>query len=313
MSKTKKKSSAAKKAAIFFAVIIIIEILAMVGISRVFKNDDVTPSIAGYSVFLMDSNRMGDAVPKNSLVLAENVSPSKDKIGKAVLCENVPSIGTSVFWLQDVVAKGDNVDGVIYKVYQGNDSENVYEVKAKDVVGVATTNYITAGKAIKFVTSYIGMAICIIIPLLLLAIIEIIIAIATHSSSRDGDNEYEEDDEEENTLEDFLNEDARFAAQNINSDEDDYDINFGTAADENSEETDIEDDNIDTDETYEDDLNVDVSEAEEIEEQEPEVKPQPRDAEESVSSTRKTASASLEELMKMMEEEQQKLREQLNK
>ena len=97
MSKTKKKSSAAKKAAIFFAVIIIIEILAMVGISRVFKNDDVTPSIAGYSVFLMDSNRMGDAVPKNSLVLAENVSPSKDKIGKAVLCENVPSIGTSVF------------------------------------------------------------------------------------------------------------------------------------------------------------------------------------------------------------------------
>lgn len=314
MSKTKKKSSAAKKAAIFFTVIIIIEILAMVGISRVFKNDDVTPSIAGYSVFLMDSNKMGDAVPKNSLVLAENVSPSKDKIGKAVLCENVSGIGTSVFWLQDVVAKGDNVDGVIYKVYQGNDSENVYEVKAKDVVGIATTNYVTAGKAIKFVTSYIGMAICIIIPLLLLAIIEIIIAIVTHSSSRDYDNEYEEDDdEEEDTLEDFLNEDARFAAQNANSDEDDYDINFGTAANENSEETDIEDDNIDAAETYEDDLNEDVTETEEIEKQEPEIKPQPRDAEESVSSTRKTASASLEELMKMMEEEQQKLREQLNK
>ena len=229
----KKKSSAAKKVAIFFIVIMIIEILAIVGVSRVFKNDDVTPSIAGYSVFLMDSTKMGDAVPKNSLVLAENVSPSKDKIGKAVLCENVPNIGTSVFWLQDVVAKGDNVDGVIYKVYQGSDSENIYEVKAKDVVGIATTNYVTAGKAIKFVTSYIGMAICIVIPLLLLAIIEIIIAIASHSSSRVYDNEYDdEDDEDDDTLEDFLNESVNFQTKNSDDDESDYDINFGADSDE---------------------------------------------------------------------------------
>ncbi len=310
MSKTKKKSSAAKKVAIFFIVIMIIEILAIVGVSRVFKNDDVTPSIAGYSVFLMDSTKMGDAVPKNSLVLAENVSPSKDKIGKAVLCENVPNIGTSVFWLQDVVAKGDNVDGVIYKVYQGSDSENIYEVKAKDVVGIATTNYVTAGKAIKFVTSYIGMAICIVIPLLLLAIIEIIIAIASHSSSRVYDNEYDdEDDEDDDTLEDFLNESVNFQTKNSDDDESDYDINFGADSDEIQDQTHVEENNdISDDEEYSDE---EVAENEDAEIQEPEQKPQHRDAEESVSSTRETASASLEELMKMMEEEQQKLREQL--
>lgn len=306
MSKTKKKSSAAKKVAIFFIVIMIIEILAIVGVSRVFKNDDVTPSIAGYSVFLMDSTKMGDAVPKNSLVLAENVSPSKDKIGKAVLCENVPNIGTSVFWLQDVVAKGDNVDGVIYKVYQGSDSENVYEVKAKDVVGIATTNYVTAGKAIKFVTSYIGMAICIVIPLLLLAIIEIIIAIASHSSSRVYDNEY--DDEDDDTLEDFLNENVHFQT-NDSDDESDYDINFGADSDEIQDQDYVEETNdISDDQEYSDE---EITENEDAETQEPEQKPQHRDAEESVSSTRKTASASLEELMKMMEEEQKKLREQL--
>lgn len=309
MSKTKKKSSAAKKVAIFFIVIMIIEILAIVGVSRVFKNDDVTPSIAGYSVFLMDSTKMGDAVPKNSLVLAENVSPSKDKIGKAVLCENVPNIGTSVFWLQDVVAKGDNVDGVIYKVYQESDSENVYEVKAKDVVGIATTNYVTAGKAIKFVTSYIGMAICIVIPLLLLAIIEIIIAIASHSSSRVYDNEYDdEDDEDDDTLEAFLNENAHFQT-NDSDDEPDYDINFGADSDQIQDQDYVEENNdISDDEEYSDE---EITENEDAEIQEPEQKPQHRDAEESVSSTRKAASASLEELMKMMEEEQQKLREQL--
>ena len=63
-----------------------------------------------------------------------------------------------------------------------------------------------------------------------------------------------------------------------------------------------ENNDISDDEEYSDE---EVAENEDAEIQEPEQKPQHRDAEESVSSTRKTASASLEELMKMMEEEQQ--------
>lgn len=314
MSKTKKKSSAGKKVAVFFIVLIIIEILAIVGVTRVFKNDDVTPSFAGYSVFLMDSAKMENDVPKNTLVLAEEVSPSKDKIGKAVLCENVPGIGTSVFWLADVVSKGENIDGVIYKVYQGDDSENIYEVKAKDVVGVATSYYTTVGKIIRFVKSYVGMAICVAIPLLFMIVLEIIIAIAKHSSSRKQDNdEYDVEDEEEEdeTLEDFLNETHGQKYSGADSDEDGYDISFAKAPVEEIEEPVEEEEFTEAVEEEEVPEEDEITETEEIEVQETAPKSQPRDAEDSVSSTRKTASASLEELMKMMEEEQQRLKDQL--
>lgn len=43
--------------------------------------------------------------------------PSTDKIGEAVVCENVPDIGTSVFWLYDITSTDDN-NGVVYTVYQ---------------------------------------------------------------------------------------------------------------------------------------------------------------------------------------------------
>ena len=58
MSKTKQKSRAAKKTAVFFIVFTIIEMLILGGVAYVFRNDDVTPSIFGYSFFLMDSDKM---------------------------------------------------------------------------------------------------------------------------------------------------------------------------------------------------------------------------------------------------------------
>lgn len=317
MSKAKKKSSAAKKVAVFFVVLIIIEILAIFGINKVFKNDDVTPSFAGYSVFLMDSKEMGKDVPVNTLVLTEEVSPSKDKIGKAVLCENVPGIGTSVFWLADVESKGENLTGVVYKVYQG-DSEKIYTVNSKDVVGVAKKYYSTAGKIIKFVKTRVGMAICVAIPLLLMIFLEIIIAIARHASSKNyDDDDYDDDDYDDDSgdaLESFLNEKRSHEDVVNETDDGDYDIKFGPSMRPN---------NVDNERYPEKDLIGEVDDsvdevAEEAEEsvfeetvEEQPSAPQKRDVEESVSSTRNTASASLEELMRMMEEEQNKLKEQL--
>ena len=49
-SATKQKSSAGKNVLIFFIVFIILEMLIVVGVGRVFKNKNVTPSIAGYSL-----------------------------------------------------------------------------------------------------------------------------------------------------------------------------------------------------------------------------------------------------------------------
>lgn len=315
MSKAKKKSSAAKKVAVFFVVLIIIEILAIFGIVKVFKNDDVTPSFAGYSVYLMDSDAMGKDVPVNSLVLAEEVSPSKDKIGKAVLCENVPKIGTSVFWLADVVSKGDNVNGVVYKVYQG-DSEKLINVNSKDVVGVAKKYYSTAGKIIKFVKTRAGMIICVAIPLLLMIFLEIIIAIARHASSKNYDDDdyddVEDDEDSGDALEEFLNEKRGHGGETDEADDGEYDIKFDSSMKPNS----VEGDRLDVDD-YIDEVVGAADEADEAEDyvaDEPAIEEPPappRDVEESVSSTRNTASASLEELMKMMEEEQNKLKEQL--
>ena len=53
-SATKQKSSAGKNVLIFFIVFIILEMLIVVGVGRVFKNKNVTPSIAGYSLYIMN-------------------------------------------------------------------------------------------------------------------------------------------------------------------------------------------------------------------------------------------------------------------
>ena len=75
-SATKQKSSAGKNVLIFFIVFIILEMLIVVGVGRVFKNKNVTPSIAGYSLYIMNGDGMGDRVPDGALVITSNMTPS---------------------------------------------------------------------------------------------------------------------------------------------------------------------------------------------------------------------------------------------
>ncbi|MBR4621975.1 MAG: hypothetical protein IKO44_00410 [Ruminococcus sp.] len=207
MSSTKqKKSSAAKGVAIFFIVFIILEILLLVGVSRVFKNKDVTPSIAGYSVYLMDSNSMGDSVPQDALVIAANGAPSRDGIKKAVIAEEVPGVGTSVFWLADVSTSSD-LNGVVYTLFQEKAPEKLYRVKTSNVVGTASSYYLTAGKVIKFITSEFGRIACIAVPLFLFVLLELIIMLfnrARYDDDEEDDDEDEDEDDEPVELDDFL-------------------------------------------------------------------------------------------------------------
>ena len=212
MSATKQRSSAGKSVAIFFIVFIILEALIIFGVSRVFKNKDVTPSIAGYSMYIMDGDAMGDAVPKGSLVIASNGSPAgNDSTGKAVLCEEVPGVGTSVFWLAKIETTNDN-GSVVYTVFQEKDRNKLYELSPKNMVGTATTYYETAGKIITFMTSKFGMIILIAAPLFLLVLLELIIMIVNRSRYSDYDDDDYEDDEDEDEekgeepvkLDDFL-------------------------------------------------------------------------------------------------------------
>lgn len=222
MSKTRrKKSSAGKSIAIFFIVFMILEGLLIFGLKTIFKNEDSAPSLGGYSLFLMDTDNMSPTVPKNTLVIAVNGTPSVDKIKSAVLCRNVGDEGTTVAWLAEIGSKGDTVDGVIYTVYQDNvagqdSTENVryYDVGSTDVVGVATSRYDTAGKIISFVITPFGMVICGAVPLVLLILLEIIVALTHRSDDVYETEEYDDtqadyDDEEEQdsenvSLDDFL-------------------------------------------------------------------------------------------------------------
>ena len=193
-SKTKrKKSSAGKNVLIFFIVFIILEMIFVVGLSLLFKNKDSTPSFAGYHFYVMETDRMGDVVPKGSLVVASDGTPSKDKINSAILCKEVEGVGTSVFWLDSIETK-EGQDGVIYNVFQKTDPDAKYQIKSSNIIGIANTYYSTAGKVISFVTSTLGMVVCIAIPIFLLILIELIIAIVKHGS-RDDDDDYYDDDE----------------------------------------------------------------------------------------------------------------------
>ena len=93
--------------------------------------------------------------------------------------------------------------------------------------------------------------------------------------------------------------------------ENDYDIKFGTEPVIKFQYDDEQEEYVEENTQVEsvDEQDVDNVEQADVAEVQPKV--QPRDVQESVSSTRQTASASLEELMKMMEEEQKKLKEQL--
>lgn len=198
MSKTKqRKSTAGKSIAVFFIVFIILEGLIIFGLKSVFKTEDSVPTFGGYGFFLMDSDNMSPSVPKNTLVISVIGTPGADKISNAVLCKNVGDEGTTVAWLNEIGSKGDKVNGVVYTVLQDNvsgaDSEGgvrYYDVESSDVIGVATSHYITAGKIISFVITPFGIAICLAVPLVMLVLLELVVAV----TNRSDDDSYEPED-----------------------------------------------------------------------------------------------------------------------
>ena len=349
-SATKQKSSAAKNVLVFFIVFIILEMLIVAGVGRVFKNKDVTPSIAGYSLYIMNGDGMKDRVPEGALVITSNMTPSTDKIGEAVVCENVPGIGTSVFWLYDISSKDDN-NGVVYTVYQEKDPTKLYEISSKDVVGVASTYYMTAGKVLTFMSSTFGLVVCGVVPLFLLVVIELIIAIATHSSDDDEDDDDDEEEEktENVTLDDFLfggeNEGEQIARHRKHVDDEIKAHHKAEEKAESEEETVVEEEieeveesifsrpaeksengeaetktesSTEIDRSYYERASQLLDEAASEQPAEPEKKQQPKPAPKprpaaKPSQPAKTASASLEDLMKLMEQEQEKLKKQLDK
>lgn len=180
MAQTKRKNIG-KAVLIGFIVLIIIIIAGIIVTSLIFKNDDVTPSFMGYSVYVMNEDGMGDAVPKGSLVLVKNYSPSNENLGDAVLCENVKGYGTTVLRLANIVP---NTETVIYQGIFDQNKNVVYDVEASNMVGQAISYDPTLGKIITFVTSIKGRAILVVVPLLILLLAELIIHLVTKNQDK---------------------------------------------------------------------------------------------------------------------------------
>lgn len=319
MAKTKQKSSAAKNVAIFFVVFIILEAAILFGVSRVFKNKDVTPSFAGFSMYIMDADSMGDSVPKGALVIAANGSPSSNNIKNAVLAENVPGIGTSVFWLAGVSSKGEGVDGVVYTLCQEKNINKTYEVDSKNVVGVASSYYLTAGKVLGFITTKFGMAVCVIIPLFLLVLIELIIAIATHSGTDDDEDEDEDDEDEEEvtvTLDDVLfGPENEKALHKKRAEEHEKEMQTMTETDDTAKQDVLDEQEQKEEPAKQADIHPSYYEkaaeiVDGVKSEEAPAAVKTENTPEQLADV-KPAAVSLEDLMKLMEEEQQKLRDQL--
>lgn len=347
---TNKKSNAGKNVLVFFIVFIILEMLIIFGVGKVFKNKDVTPSFAGYSLYMTSSELTAKteegtyevSVPKNVLVIASNgLTNATEKIGTAVLCEKVEGVGTGVFWLADVNSN-DGGDGVVYTISNG---DKYYDVTSQNIVGSTSSYFKTAGTVITFITSKFGMIVCAVVPLFFLVLIELIIAIATHSPEEEEEEE-EEEPEEEVKLDDFLfggqNEGEQIAkrrhqieqqqteqsysqSENIfNSAEknDDLDLDFSRkpVQEEPKAKPTVTDDDIKMSEYYEKASKlVDDAVAEPTPEPKPVKKPAQRrprpqgqrTAQRPARTSSGAGSASLEELMKLMEEEQNKLKNQM--
>ncbi len=352
-SKTKRrKSSAGKNVLIFFIVFMILELLIVVGLSLLFKNKDSTPGIAGYHFYVMKSDKMGDVVPKGSLVVASDGTPSKDKINSAILCNDVEGVGTSVFWLDSIESK-EGQDGVEYTIFQKNDPDTKYKVRSSNIVGIANTYYATAGKVISFITSTIGMVICIAVPLFLLILIELIIAIVKHSSSDEYEDDYDDEYDDDEYYDDY--DDDGYDDRHDYEDDDHYAANdrqpvrkeekqpkknssvqlddflFGsdreaeqiakrhgrkapdadTAKNEPAEFSKHEIDN-----SYYEEASKIADTTQEIPRQTPKTRPAPKPPVHRPAPQRNSAgtsnSNSIEDLMKMMDEEQQKLRNKMD-
>lgn len=191
MAQTRKKNIG-KAVLIEFIVLIMIIIAGIILTSLVFKNDDVTPSFMGYSVYLMNEDGMGNAVPKGSLVMVKNYSPSNENLGDAVLCENVKGVGTTVLRLCEIVP---NTETVVYKGFYDNNKNVVYEVEAKNMVGKAVSYDPTLGKIISFVTSIKGKMILVVVPLLMMLVVELIIHLIEKNNLKNAKN-YKRPDED---------------------------------------------------------------------------------------------------------------------
>ncbi|MGN1113721.1 MAG: hypothetical protein ACI4RC_01210 [Oscillospiraceae bacterium] len=316
MSETVYKSTVPKKISVFFIVLLVIEAIIVGACAYAFRNVDGTPHIGDYNFFLTKEDDVNYNIRKDTLIVSENTIPGKDKINHAILCRNVPGKGTTVLWLKDIRSAGEQVDGVNYIAFQDKNSDEEFSLKDENIVGIVKTSFPQTGKIVRFISQTNGIIIVFAFPVAIWIILEVIAMLIVSSKRKRfmSDSDADIDFSPDPTLDDVL--EPKDDSTPIENDIEELAQKFNQSEENDNDTTDIEDDisfaNTNPDDSHEDENSDDDEEPsdteETVEEQQP---PKPIDVDETVSNTRKASSDSLEDLIKMMEEEQKKLNEKL--
>lgn len=178
----KYKGSAAKTVLIVMLIIELIVVLCVFMLTMAFKDSESKPSLFGYSFYISDVEEMDSAVKEGSLVVAKNGTVDTSHIGCVMLCQDVEGFDTSIFRLVDVEATNETL---LYKMCMDDVPNYTLTVSAEAVVGECRYSYHALGKIISFVTSKVGVVVCVLVPSLILAIIELVLGFVKEMKKRE--------------------------------------------------------------------------------------------------------------------------------
>lgn len=171
------KTSPFKVFGIIFLILLILSTSFVVLVHIAFKNENVTPSLGGYSLYLINDDYMSPKIEKNTLIFATNGVPTNEDIGKVVIADNVKGYGTTAMRLTNLVVENNK----LYYELKFDRSEDTVMVREKKIVGIANYQFELMGKIIVLANSVIGYFIFIGVPALLMIIC---FAMSKHSKTK---------------------------------------------------------------------------------------------------------------------------------
>lgn len=160
------KTSLFKVFGIIFLIILILASAFVVMVHIAFKNENVTPSIGGYSLYLIHDDYMSPNIEKNTLIFATNGVPTNEDIGKVVIADNVKDYGTTAMRLVNLAVENDK----LYYELKFDRSTDTVMTKGSKIVGIANYQFELFGKIIVLANSGTGYFIFIGIPALVMII-----------------------------------------------------------------------------------------------------------------------------------------------
>lgn len=182
MGNEETRTSPCKVLGIIFLIILILSAAFVALVHIAFKNENVTPSIGGYSLYLIHDDYMSPKIKKNSLIFATNGKPLQEDIGKVVIADDVSgkngiTYGTTAMRFVDLV----NEDNQLFYELKFDNSKDSTMVKGNKIVGIANYQFELIGKIIVLANSTLGYIIFIGIPAILMIIF---LALGKHSKTK---------------------------------------------------------------------------------------------------------------------------------